>query len=120
MSDERPDVICGISLWQCQRCGFFCQVGKDKYYLLKNKDKEPTLICDNCVNQILKRSKMKLPEAHKNKIANEKAMEHWRQIYGKGSIFPFPDNALMIEIAMKEFFEAGFKQGLEFFYNESN
>jgi hypothetical protein len=57
MNDERPDVICGISLCQCQKCGSFCEVGKDKYYLLKNKDKEPTLICDNCVNKILKRSK---------------------------------------------------------------
>ena len=38
-----------------------------------------------------------------------------RNTYGKGYIFPFSGNPLMIEIAMKEFFEAGFKQGLEFF-----
>ena len=63
---------------------------------------------------------MKLSEAHKNKISHDKAMEYWRNTYGKGSVFPFSGNPLMIEIAMKEFFEAGFKQGLEFFYNEPN
>lgn len=48
-----------------------------------------------------------------NKIIHEKMMEHWRKCYGVGGTFPFSDNPLMIELGMKEFYEAGFRAGIE-------
>lgn len=48
-----------------------------------------------------------------NKIIHEKMMEHWRKCYGVGGTFPFSDNPLMIELGMKEFYEAGFRAGVE-------
>lgn len=58
--------------------------------------------------------------AELNKLIHERKMEHFRKCYGEGKCLP-PEytNVLMIELGMKEFFDAGFRQGMEFARNEN-
>jgi hypothetical protein len=42
---------------------------------------------------------------------HEAMMQHWRDCYGTGATWPHGMSAIMIELAIKEFYEAGFDAG---------
>lgn len=54
MSNERPDIICGKSWMQCSECGYLSEVGKGKYSIFDNVINEPIVLCEACINKILK------------------------------------------------------------------
>jgi hypothetical protein len=50
-SIDRPDFICGLTIYQCTRCMIFFNPKKDRYLIGCDY-----LICEPCVDEILKKA----------------------------------------------------------------
>lgn len=48
---EKMDIISGVMALPCSRCGYWCVVGKDKYYFYAYNKKE-LVVCEKCIHEI--------------------------------------------------------------------